>query len=170
MCAARLANMRHGGDRKSNQAANLPLEISQPVAAEMLHVGERSVRSAKTVIKNGIPELAQAVDAKQVVIPARVERTPLRFSPTIVSEHYPRARGAHDPEDPPEWRTGALSPRAWSARLCDHDRERSRPHYPRARGAHPSAHCRTASGSMPNKSSQFDATGPASHRFASSPQ
>jgi hypothetical protein len=40
--ASRLANMGHGGDRKSNQVANLPLEnISQPEAAEMLNVSER---------------------------------------------------------------------------------------------------------------------------------
>jgi hypothetical protein len=35
MVAAKIANMRHGGDRRSNQAANLPLEnVSQPEAAK----------------------------------------------------------------------------------------------------------------------------------------
>ena len=32
--AEKLANMQHGGDRRSNQAANLPL-VSQPEAARM---------------------------------------------------------------------------------------------------------------------------------------
>lgn len=46
-----------------SKAANLPVSsISQPAAAEMLNVGERSLRSAKTVLDNGVPELAQAVD------------------------------------------------------------------------------------------------------------
>jgi len=39
--------MKHGGDRKSNQAANLPLEISQPEAAKMFNVSERTIRHAQ---------------------------------------------------------------------------------------------------------------------------
>jgi hypothetical protein len=44
MVAAKIANLGHGGDRKSDQAANLPLEpdispspppVSQPAAAEV---------------------------------------------------------------------------------------------------------------------------------------
>ena len=38
-----VANIKHGGDRKSDQAANLPLEISQPEAAKLLNVSERTV-------------------------------------------------------------------------------------------------------------------------------
>jgi hypothetical protein len=45
MVAAKLANMPHGGDRKSDQAANLPL-VSQSTAAELLNVSDRSIRSA----------------------------------------------------------------------------------------------------------------------------
>ena len=45
--AAKMANMKHGGDRKSDQAANLRLEISQPEAAKLLNVSERTVRSVK---------------------------------------------------------------------------------------------------------------------------
>ncbi|MGF1629149.1 MAG: hypothetical protein ACFCUT_06730 [Kiloniellaceae bacterium] len=42
MIAARLVNVRHGGDRKSDQAANLPVDaVTTPCAAAMLNVGER---------------------------------------------------------------------------------------------------------------------------------
>ena len=47
MIAAKIANMEHGGDRKSvNQGANLPLDkISQPEAAKMLNVNKRTLSS-----------------------------------------------------------------------------------------------------------------------------
>ncbi len=44
-----MANMERGGDRKSNQSANLPFEISITEAAEKLNVSPRSVKSAKAV-------------------------------------------------------------------------------------------------------------------------
>lgn len=44
-----IATLTHGGDRVSEQAANLPL-ATQAGAAEMLNVSERSVRSACSVI------------------------------------------------------------------------------------------------------------------------
>ena len=48
MIGAKIANMEHGGDRKSvNQVANLPLDkISQPQAAKMLNVNKRTLSSA----------------------------------------------------------------------------------------------------------------------------
>jgi 16S rRNA G966 N2-methylase RsmD len=67
MVAARLANMQHGGDRRSEQAANLPL-VPQPEAAKRLSVGERSVRSARTVQDHAIPGLVAAVDSGQVPV------------------------------------------------------------------------------------------------------
>lgn len=74
MVAARLANMSHGGNRKAeDQAANLPVEITQTKAAEMLNVGERSLRSAKQVITEGSPELVQAVERGQVSVSAAAE-------------------------------------------------------------------------------------------------
>ena len=64
--AARLANMKQGNFSK---AANLPLSpISQSKAADLLSVGERSVRSARHVLTSGIPELAQAVDRGERVV------------------------------------------------------------------------------------------------------
>ena len=45
MVAARLANLEHGGDRKSdNQTANLQHDVSRKEAAEKLNVSERSVK------------------------------------------------------------------------------------------------------------------------------
>lgn len=55
MVAAKLANMPRGG--AVYRTANLPTEgISQQQAADMLNVGERSVRSARKVHDAGAPE------------------------------------------------------------------------------------------------------------------
>lgn len=73
MAAAKIATATHGGDRKSDQAANLPLDIphvSQAKAAELLNVSERTVRAAKAVQANGTPELIEAVDAGEVTVSA----------------------------------------------------------------------------------------------------
>ena len=71
--AAKLANLGHGGDRKSDQGANLPLEPEAPAvtvaaAAEMLNVSERSVKSARKVQEQGAPELVAALDAGTVAV------------------------------------------------------------------------------------------------------
>jgi predicted transcriptional regulator len=70
MVAARLANMVHGGDRRSDQSANLRFEnevsISQSDAAELLNVSRRSVQNAKEVIAEGISELVAAVDGGKI--------------------------------------------------------------------------------------------------------
>lgn len=77
--ATRLANMPHGGDRKTgeNQSANLPLDLpvtAEPAfvsirqAAEMLNVSERSVKSAIKVHRDGAPELVAALDAGTVAV------------------------------------------------------------------------------------------------------
>jgi N6-adenosine-specific RNA methylase IME4 len=72
MVAAKLANMPHGGDRKSDQAANLPL-VSQSTAADLLNVSDRSIRSAKTVQENGVPELKSAVESGRVSVSAAAD-------------------------------------------------------------------------------------------------
>ena len=69
MVAARLANMKHGGDRRSDQAANLPL-VSQAAAAERLHVAERSVRHATVVARDATPEIRRAVDDGKLAVSA----------------------------------------------------------------------------------------------------
>jgi N6-adenosine-specific RNA methylase IME4 len=67
MVAARVATMGHGGDRRSDQAANLPVE-TQESAARALGVAERSVRSARKVQIEGSKDLVAAVDAGEVAV------------------------------------------------------------------------------------------------------
>lgn len=67
MAAAKLTGLPHGGDRRSDQAANLPVE-TQASAAEKLKVSERSVRSAKQVLDKGSKALRDAVEAGEVPI------------------------------------------------------------------------------------------------------
>jgi hypothetical protein len=56
MVAGKLANQKHGGDRKSeNQVANLPLDSSLTEAAKLLNVSKRSVRTAKKVQDKAVP-------------------------------------------------------------------------------------------------------------------
>jgi hypothetical protein len=63
MVAAKLANMPHGGDRSAKQAANLPVaSVTQPAAAELLHVSSRSVRD------EGTPELVQRVESGEIAV------------------------------------------------------------------------------------------------------
>lgn len=61
--ASKLTTMKHGGDRK-NQAANLPLDnrVSQSKAAEMLNVGDRTIRTVKAVERQA-PELIQEIES-----------------------------------------------------------------------------------------------------------
>lgn len=67
--ASRLANMTHGGDRKSDQAANLPLEITQSQSAKMLNVSERLIRTVKAIEKAApdcITEIESGTSADKV--------------------------------------------------------------------------------------------------------
>lgn len=66
--AAQIANLSHGGDRKSDQAANLPV-VSQAKAAELMNVSDRTVRNASVVRDHGVPELQQKV-ASGLVAPS----------------------------------------------------------------------------------------------------
>lgn len=69
MVAARLANMRQGARTDLQHSANLP-EVSQPQAAQMTNVSERSVRSARKVIDSGDDDLAAAVDQGRIAVSA----------------------------------------------------------------------------------------------------
>src|SRR3990170_5071720 len=56
MIAAKLANMRQGARTDLEPPANWPeVEVSQPEAAAMLAVSERSLRRARAVIERGVP-------------------------------------------------------------------------------------------------------------------
>jgi hypothetical protein len=60
MIASALANMKHGGDRRSDQSANLRDEKSNEDAAKSLSVSPRAVQYAKEV-KRDAPDLAEKV-------------------------------------------------------------------------------------------------------------
>lgn len=63
--AAKLANMKHGGDRKTNQDANLHLDpITIDQAADLLNVSRRTVCDAKAVIEEAPEEIA-AIESAQ---------------------------------------------------------------------------------------------------------
>lgn len=67
MAAAKIANMPQGARTDLQHSANLP-NVSQAEAADLLHVSERSVRSAKTVHEQGTPELATLVEFGEVAV------------------------------------------------------------------------------------------------------
>ena len=72
LVAARIANLSHGGDRKSNQVANLPLDsITQ--AAEKLHVSARTVRDARKVLSTANSELIKAVETGRIAVSAATQ-------------------------------------------------------------------------------------------------
>ncbi len=69
LVAAALATMGHGGDRKSDQTVNLPLDNSNEGAAKQLNVSEKTVRTAKNV-KRDVPDLAEKVNKGQMSLHA----------------------------------------------------------------------------------------------------
>jgi N6-adenosine-specific RNA methylase IME4 len=70
--AAKIANATHGGDRRSDQAASLPV-VTQAAAAGLLNVSERGVRTARQVIDRGTPELVTAVESGRVSVSAAAD-------------------------------------------------------------------------------------------------
>jgi hypothetical protein len=77
MVAAKLANLTHGGNRKHDQVANLPLDtgpapasIKQAEASALLNVSPRSTRNARTVQDKGVPELSESVERGDVSVSA----------------------------------------------------------------------------------------------------
>lgn len=67
MIAATLANGKHGGDRRQEQGANLPLETVAG-AAEALNVSERTVKAAREVNEKGTAGEVQAVRSGDVTV------------------------------------------------------------------------------------------------------
>lgn len=65
LIAATLANLKHG-QTKESRPANLP--VSQPEAAKLLNVSERTVRSAAKVLANCVPEVVEQVRSGQMSV------------------------------------------------------------------------------------------------------
>lgn len=72
MVAAKIAALPHGGDRKSDQAANVPLE-TQEGAAKKLHVSPRYVRAAKQIIDESPKKAAQVERGEKTIHAAQME-------------------------------------------------------------------------------------------------
>ncbi len=70
MVAAKLAKLRHGGDRKSEEIKGSidPLISSIEKAADQLQVGRATVVRAKTVLSEGSPDLVKAVEQGAVPV------------------------------------------------------------------------------------------------------
>src|ERR1700733_12842473 len=125
MAAAKLASYAHGGDRVSDQAANLPL-ATQEEAAKLLNVGERSVRSAVKVRKEGTAELVAAVEHGEIAVSAaaKIAGLPIEEQPAAVERALPngaravmasRKQPAEDLDfsPTPPWATRALIERVF---------------------------------------------------------
>lgn len=95
MVAAELAKMTAG--RPKENSPNLggflpdeppaPAPISTQQAADMLNVGRGTVETAKKVIRDGVPELAEAVRSGEIAVSAAAEiaRQPAEEQAAIVA-------------------------------------------------------------------------------------
>lgn len=74
MVAAEIAKLGQGRPQNfENKPANLPVFPTQPEAAKLLHVSERSVRSASRVRDEGAPELVEKVRSGEVAVSAAAD-------------------------------------------------------------------------------------------------
>ena len=132
MIAAKLANIEHGGDRRSDQSAILRVDhVSQLEAAAKLNVSRRTVQMAKAVLDRGGPAVIAAVERGRVPVARAVEIIDLNLPPEdqqmlvslppddIISniDRFKRDRRRMDTfqrlraqaESAPEWPTGRYS-------------------------------------------------------------
>lgn len=69
MVAAKLANLSHGGDRRSDQSSNLSLgALTQTEAGKLLHVSRTNVQSARKVLENGVKTLKEGVAMGRIAV------------------------------------------------------------------------------------------------------
>ena len=109
MVAASLANMSRG-DFHGNQhevSAQMPIpepKVSQAKAAELLNVGERTLREAKKVIESGVPELAEAVKKGEATVKAaaKVATLPKSEQRKAVKEGKVKEKAAEQRKDAPK--------------------------------------------------------------------
>lgn len=84
MVAEKLANLSRGGARGVEQSPNLGFDpvapaVTRKAAAEMLNVGKGTLEHARTVQREGAPEIVKAVEAGRVAVSAaaQVARLPV---------------------------------------------------------------------------------------------
>lgn len=70
MVAARLATLPA---HRPDKSANLPTYVSQPDAARLLNVSDRSLRTAASVQRHATPELQRAVESGKVAVSAAAQ-------------------------------------------------------------------------------------------------
>jgi ParB-like chromosome segregation protein Spo0J len=113
MIAARLANLpAHVGKARSS-GGQLAATPTQAEAAELLNVGERTVRRARTVLEHGSAELVQAVEQGEVAVSAAAEfvrAVPDRIEQAVVVREGPEAVARAVAEGRPK-REGIYPPR-----------------------------------------------------------
>jgi N6-adenosine-specific RNA methylase IME4 len=87
MVAARLPGFAHGGDRRSDQAADLPL-VPQAMKARTFNVSERTIRDAVVVRTHAIPSLVEACElgCMPVSQAARAARLPEARQQQVAAE------------------------------------------------------------------------------------
>ncbi len=76
MIAAKLMNLKHGGQRgDKKQGANLPPgSVSSAAAAGMLNVSQRSVKTARAVRDHAKPEIVEAVERGKMSVTAAARK------------------------------------------------------------------------------------------------
>lgn len=117
LVAARFATMPHGGDRRSDQGANLPLESTTVAeAAELLNVSERTVKDARTVLASGDADLIADVGSGKKA-PSRAAKEIRSSRPKRVSQPKPKPAAAVTPKTVEEWTALAEDERQ---RYCAH--------------------------------------------------
>jgi hypothetical protein len=101
MIAAEIANMRHGGDRVSEQARNSALgSVTQTQAAQTLRVSVDSVKEAVRLRRDAPPDILRAViDGKMTLNAARNAILP---EPEPQQESKPREEPKPRPQEPPQ--------------------------------------------------------------------
>lgn len=67
LIAAQMVTSSHGGDRKSDQAANLPV-VTQSSAAALLNVSERTVRDMNSILASGRQDIIDLVKSGELSV------------------------------------------------------------------------------------------------------
>lgn len=118
--ALKLVGTTWGGDRRSDQAVNMPL-VSQEAAAKALDVSERSVRYAHVVRATGVPELMQRVEQGKMAVStaAKLAGQPPKEQRRRLAEKGKRRRPKEEAEEP--------SPSTVPSEGSDDDEQRTEP-------------------------------------------